>query len=212
MAKLQVALDGDLESAFAILAEVHPYIHIAEIGTPLIYREGMRAVRQIRDTYPELMLLADLKIMDAGEEEASIAFEAGANIATVLGVTNDNTIKGAVHSAQKHQGQIMVDMMQVANKVGRGRQLLNMGCDFLCVHTAYDLQSSHESPYLELQELREQLPTAKLAIAGGVNLAKLDDILPYHPDIIVVGGSITNTDHPAEQARQLYERISTYDN
>ncbi len=211
MAKLQVALDGDLESALAILAEVHPFIDIVEIGTPLIYREGMRAVRQIREIYPNLLLLADLKIMDAGEEEAHIAFEAGADIVTVLGVTNDSTIRGAVTSARQHQGQIMVDMMQVANKVERATQLLKMGCDVLCVHTAFDLQSTHESPYLELQELKEHLSSAKLAIAGGVNLAKLDDILPYQPDIIVVGGSITNSDHPAENARQLYERINTYD-
>jgi 3-hexulose-6-phosphate synthase len=212
MTKLQIALDGDYLSTLAILSQVDAFIDIAEIGTPLIYREGMRAVRHIRETYPDLMLLADLKIMDAGEEEAQIAFEAGADIVTVLGVTNNSTIRGAVKSAQKHQGQLMVDMMQVDNPIERSRQLLEMGCDILCVHTAYDLQSSQESPYLELQKLREHLPTFKLAIAGGVNLSKLDDILPYSPDIIVVGGAITGADNPADTARQLYERIKSYDN
>ena len=66
MIRLQVALDGDLDSALEILAVVHPYIDIAEIGTPLIYREGMRAVRLIHERYPDVSLLADLKIMDAG--------------------------------------------------------------------------------------------------------------------------------------------------
>lgn len=207
MPKLQIALDGDLPSTLTILSQVRPYIDIAEIGTPLIYREGMLAVRQIRATYPDLMLLADLKIMDAGEEEATIAFEAGANIVTVLGVTNDNTIQGAVNSARQHKGQLMVDMMQVDNMIDRSVQLLDRGCDVLCVHTAYDLQSSHESPYVELQGLRKHLPSARLAIAGGVNFSKLDDILPYDPDIIVVGGAITQADNPATNAQQLYERI-----
>ncbi len=61
MVKLQIALDGDLLSAQTILSQVHPFIDIVEIGTPLIYQEGMRAVRQIRETYPDLTLLADLK-------------------------------------------------------------------------------------------------------------------------------------------------------
>ena len=212
MTKLQIALDGDLPSTLTILSQVYPFIDIAEIGTPLIYREGIHAIRQIRAVYPDLILLADLKIMDAGEEEATIAFEAGANIVTVLGVTNDSTIQGAIKSARKYKGQIMVDMMQVDNLIERGKQLLDMGCDILCVHTAYDLQSSQESPYLELQSLRKQLPSAKLAIAGGVNFSKLGEILPYDPDIIVVGGAITQAENPAENARQLYEGIKSYGN
>ena len=49
MAQLQLALDGDLDSALEILSAAHPYIDIAEVGTPLVFREGMRAVRRIRE-------------------------------------------------------------------------------------------------------------------------------------------------------------------
>ena len=177
MTKLQIALDGDLASTVDILEKVHAYIDIAEIGTPLIYREGMHGIRKIRELYPDLTLLADLKIMDAGEEEAQIAFDVGANIVTVLGVTNDATIQGAVKASKASARQVMVDMMQVANPLERGRELLKMGCDILCVHTAFDLQPTQTSPYAELRHLREHLPTAQLAIAGGVNRERLDDIL-----------------------------------
>ena len=207
MTKLQVALDCDLQSALKILTRVHPYIDIVEIGTPLIIREGMNAVRQVRKEYPNLTLLADLKIMDAGEEEASIAFEAGADIVTVLGVTNEATMTGAVQSASKCQGQIMVDMMQVNHPVEHGKQFIQMGCDILCVHTAYDLQSSHDSPYYELEQLREHLRSAKLAIASGVDNTKLDEIIQYRPEIIIVGGAITRSDNHTQSAQKLYERI-----
>ncbi|MFC1960403.1 3-hexulose-6-phosphate synthase [Chloroflexota bacterium] len=210
MPRLQVALDGDLTSALAILEKIHPFVDIAEVGTPLIFREGMNAVQQIRQAYPDLALLADLKIMDAGEEEAHIAYAAGADIVTVLGVTNDATIKSAVNSAGQHHGQIMVDMMQVARQQERATQLLQMGCHVLCVHTAYDLQTSHHPPYRELEQLRQHLPSAQLAIAGGVNLEKLAEILPYQPDIIVVGGAITRAFDPAHNAQQLYQRIHAY--
>lgn len=212
MPKLQVALDGELTAAFEILAQVRPFIDIAEIGTPLIYREGMTAVQQIRQHYPDLTLLADLKIMDAGAEEAQIAFAAGADIVTVLGVTNDATVAGAVKSARQHGGQIMADLMQVANLLERATQLMQLGCAVLCVHTAYDLQSSQDSPYHELAQLRQHLPAAQLAIAGGVSLEKLDAIYPHQPDIVIVGGAITRAAVPAQSARLLYQRINMYAN
>ncbi len=208
MTKLQVALDGDLTPALDILAQVHAYIDIAEVGTPLIFREGMHGVRKIREAYPALTILADLKIMDAGEHEAQIAFDAGANIVTVMGVTNDATVRGAVKSAQSSAGQVMIDMMQVAHPLNRVNALLTMGCDILCVHTAFDLQSTQTSPYEELKHLREQLPSAQLAIAGGVNLDRLDDILPYTPDIIIVGGAITRADNPASIAQAIADKIN----
>ena len=43
--KLQLALDGDLDSNLGLVRAVRPYIDIAEIGTPLVYREGI-ALRQ----------------------------------------------------------------------------------------------------------------------------------------------------------------------
>ena len=53
----------------------------------------MEAVRRIERSFTAKTLLADLKIMDAGEGEASLAFEAGAGIVTVLGVAHDETIR-----------------------------------------------------------------------------------------------------------------------
>lgn len=212
MTRLQIALDGDLTAARAILENIQDVIDVIEIGTPLIYREGMHGVRGIRDSYPNLDVLADLKIMDAGKEEAQIAFDAGADIVTVMGITHDATIQGAVASAREYRGKVMVDMMLVDNLVERGEQLLKMGCDILCLHTAYDVQSSTESPYHDLKVLREHFPSAKLAIAGGVTYDRLDHILPYQPDVVIVGGSITRADNPKQAAKQIYERIHANDN
>jgi len=207
MTKLQVALDGTLESALSILERVHPFIDIVEVGTPLIFREGMHGVRKIRELYPDLDILADLKIMDAGEDETQIALEAGANLVTVMGVTNDETIQGTIKAVNAMGGQVMVDMMQVSDLVTRGRELFNMGCDILCVHTAYDVQSRQSSPYNALKLLRDKFPHAKLAIAGGVTVSQLDNILPYQPDVIVVGSAITRAKHPAQIAQAIANRI-----
>ncbi len=207
MAKLQIALDSDLSTAQDILKQVHPFVDIAEIGTPLIFRDGMKAVRQVRAAWSRLELVADLKIMDAGEAEADIAFEAGADCATVMALASDATITGALRSARHHQKRIMVDMMQVADPLRRARELLALGCDLLCLHTAHDLQAEHASPYAQLAQLRRALPQTGLAIAGGVKLPALDDILPLAPQVIIVGSAITSAAEPGKTARQFHERI-----
>lgn len=205
--KLQIALDGTLDDSLAILHAVHEYVGIAEIGTPLIYREGMAAVRALRDAFPDLTLLADLKIMDAGDEEASIAFEAGANIVTVLALTQDATVRGAVAAAQRHGGQVMADLMQVPDLVSCARALLEMGVAYLCLHTAHDLKGSGVSPLDGLRQMCRSLPGAPLAIAGGIGLGTIEAVVPLCPEIVIVGGAITRADDPARVARLLRERM-----
>ena len=207
MTALQLALDGDMSSALDILERVHPFIGIAEVGTPLVFREGMNAVRQIRAAFPKLTLVADLKIMDAGEAEADIAFSVGADRVTVMALASDATITGALTSARRHQKQVMIDMMQVTDPLARAKQLLALGCDLLCLHTAHDLQSAQASPYAQLAQLRAALPAAGLAIAGGVKLLTLDHILPLEPQVIIVGSAITAAADPRQVAQQFHERI-----
>ncbi len=205
--KLQLALDGNLQDSLAILEAVSGIVDVAEIGTPLIYREGMNAVRKIRERFPTLTLLADFKIMDAGEEEAIIAFDAGCDFVTVLGVTQDSTIRGAVAAARRFGKQIVADLMQVGDPVKRGRELLNLGCDYLCAHTAYDLQKAGESPLKTLKSLRQELDHAPLAVAGGISLSTIDAIVTLQPDILIVGGAITRASNPSQAALALRERI-----
>ena len=151
---------------------------------------------KIRTAYPQPRLLADLKIMDAGEAEADIAFGAGADIVTVMGVSGDETIQGALISAVKHDGQVMIDMMQLADPLERADRLIGLGCNLLCLHTAHDQQSTHGSPWRQLAQLRQAYPSLHLAIAGGVNLKVLPQIMPLHPQIIVVGSAITAAADP----------------
>ena len=208
MPKLQLALDSDLSAALDILAAARPYINIAEVGTPLVYREGMRAVEQIRARYPGLSLVADLKIMDAGELEAGIAFDAGADVTTVLALASDATIRGAVEAARRHGKHVMADMMQVAQPLTRGRELLALGVDALCLHRASDMQAAQAAPCQQLASMRAALPGANLAIAGGVTLDALEQILPYQPQTIIVGSAITGARRSSRHGAAIRQEVA----
>ena len=71
MTKLQLAVDTlSLDEALEFLEEASSDIDIVEVGTPLLYRSGLEAVRRIRAAFPKLSILCDGMIMDAGAYES----------------------------------------------------------------------------------------------------------------------------------------------
>ncbi len=206
--KLQIALDTlTLAECIELLEETKDYIDIAEVGTPFIIEEGLEPVRQLKKRFPEIEILADVKIMDAGELEASSCFKAGADIVTVLGVTHDETVLGALKAAKEYNGKIMIDMIGVNNIEERVEQLEALGVDIICVHTAFDIQSSGHNPLEELKRVNKVIKQAQRAIAGGVKLSTVDEIVEEGIDIVVVGGAIVNATDRALAAKEIKERL-----
>lgn len=204
---LQLALDAPFKRSLDILHQVRPFIDIAEIGTPQIFQNGVGIAAQYLQDFPDLDLLADLKIMDAGKFEAQIAFQAGCKYITALGVASDQTILGALEEANKYDGCLIVDMIEVENLIERCKQLLKLGADYFCLHTAYDRQQSEKAPTDSLKIIRQAFPKVKLAIAGGIGLDTIDEIVELQPDIIVVGGAITTAANPVEIAQKIRQRF-----
>ena len=202
--KLQAALDTlSLEECEKLLSETRGSIDIAEVGTPFVIEEGMRPVRVFKEKFPGIEVLADVKIMDAGEYEADKCFEAGADICTVLGVSNNATIEGVVRSAKRHGKKVMVDMIEVGDLAARAKEIDAMGVDYICVHTAFDVQKTGKDPLDELRVLNRVIQNAKPAVAGGVKLSTIDAIVEEGAEIIVVGGFICNAEDRAATAREL---------
>ena len=112
--QLQFAMDTlTTEHALELAGEAAPYVDVIELGTPLIKSAGLSAITAVKEAHPDKIVFADLKTMDAGELEADIAFQAGADLVTVLGVAGDSTIAGAVKSAKQHGKGIVVDLIGV---------------------------------------------------------------------------------------------------
>jgi 3-hexulose-6-phosphate synthase len=206
---LQLALDLiELEAAEALIAGVKDSVDILEAGTPLIVRYGISAVRAFKRLAPEKLVLADVKIMDAGNYEAALAFENGADIVTVLAAAEDATIKGAVKEAAKWGKKTMADLIAVNDPVKRALQVAEMGVDYVCVHTATDVQSEENNPLKELQLVKGVLDGPVIAVAGGVNLKTLPDIMRCGPEIVIVGSAVTGSGDAANAAARFKEMIA----
>lgn len=206
--KLQIALDDfTLDQAMDLLKKVASDIDIVEVGTPFMMKYGMEAVRAMKSTFPSVEVLCDAKIMDGGALEASITFEAGADYVTVLGVTDDLTIQECVAAAKKFKGRIVVDMICVSDLKKRIETVEAMGVDVIAIHTGLDQQAVGRTPLDDLKEMRQHVKHTALAVAGGINLDTIDEYMKYQPEIIIVGGGITNADDPIAAAKALAKRM-----
>ena len=206
--KLQVAMDVlTTDAALALAGQVAPYVDIIELGTPLIKAEGLRAVTAIKQAHPDKIVFADLKTMDAGELEADIAFSAGADLVTVLGTAGDSTIAGAVKAAVKHDKGIVVDLIGVADKVARAREVIALGAVFVEMHAGLDEQAEEG---FSLQTLLTAGETAQVpfSLAGGVSAATIAAVQRSGAAVAVAGGAIYGSDDPAAAAAELRAAIA----
>ncbi|MFV1980696.1 MAG: orotidine 5'-phosphate decarboxylase / HUMPS family protein, partial [Rhodothermia bacterium] len=76
-----VDLDEALETAETAIASGVDWL---EAGTPLIIAEGMHGVRALRERFPDVPIVADLKTMDGGWLEAELMAKAGATHVVVM--------------------------------------------------------------------------------------------------------------------------------
>ncbi len=144
------------EDAAELAKKRKDYVDIVEIGTPIIYNEGLPAVKHMADNISNVKVLADMKIMDAADYEVSQAIKIGADVITILGVAKKtkNPIKAAIEEAHKNNKQLLVDMIAVQDLEKRAKELNQMGADYIAVHTGYDLQAEGQSPLESLRTVK----------------------------------------------------------
>ncbi|MEM0129444.1 MAG: 3-hexulose-6-phosphate synthase [Thermoplasmata archaeon] len=207
---LQVALDFENLSRALLAAKeaVEGGADWVEAGTPLVKSEGLDAVRELKKAFPDRRIVADLKVMDTGAFEVEIAAKAGADIVTVLGAADDDTIAEAVRGGELYGAEVMVDLLNVADPVGRGRRAAELGAAAVCWHVGIDMQMQARTPFERLEELARALPVP-VGVAGGLTSESVAAAVRAGAQILIVGGAITKSPDIAEATRRIRTAIAT---
>jgi len=109
-----------------------------EAGTPLILAEGLHGVRALRQAFPGVPIVADLKTMDGGYLEAEMMAKAGATHVVVMARAHEETIKCVVKAGRDYGVSVMGDNLGCPDMVDGARQLEDLGCDIIIHHIGYD--------------------------------------------------------------------------
>ena len=196
MPVLQVALDlMQLNRSIVIAHEaVDGGADWIEAGTPLIKSEGAEAVRALRREFPNRKIIADTKTMDVGSFEVEIMAKAGADIVTVLGLADDATIEEAVMAGRKYGAEIMVDMINVPDRVQRAKEVEKLGAAYICMHMGIDTQMRGEEPPIDVLRKIVDAVSIPVAVAGGITAENAGEYVEAGATDVIVGGAIIKTE------------------
>jgi len=204
--KLQLALDTpDLTHELELAGKVAAYVDLIEAGTPLLIREGIRAVRELRRRHRGRPIVADIKVVDAGEPIAELAFAAGATVVTVLGNASDELIERVVRSANRYDGQVMADSLTVTNIPERARQLRDLGVSSLCVNRRGFKRVKGLNREERIGQIEDLVKKIELPVylAGGIDAAELASLRELPLAGVIVGAAIAGASSPAEVAKKM---------
>ena len=207
---LQLALDlMQLKRSVAIAHEaVDGGVDWIEVGTPLIKSEGAEAVRTLRREFPGKKLIADTKTMDTGAFEVEIMAKAGADIVTVLGLAEDSTIEEAVLAGRKYGAEIMVDMINVPDRVERAKQVASLGVGYICMHMGIDTQMKGAEPPIDTLRKIVDAVDIPIAVAGGITAENAGMYVEAGATDVIVGGGITKAPDIKKAAEDLKRSMS----
>ncbi|UNE35419.1 orotidine 5'-phosphate decarboxylase [Vermiphilus pyriformis] len=205
--KLQIAFDiTDLERALDIAHKVSEYTNIIEIGTPLLYTHGIKAVEKFRNAFPKKALLADTKIIDRSKETITAFAHAGADWMTVMAGTSKNVIHTACTVASSLNKKIMLDLLDAGSLGQSAMEAKNLGVDALLFHEPYDEQES--LLLLDKWEMVRGNTTLPIFVSAKIKRETINSIISIHPDGIVIGRAIVEADNPVQEAEYFYNLIN----
>lgn len=168
-----------------------------EAGTPLILAEGLHGVRRLRERFPEVPIVADLKTMDGGYLEAEMMAKAGATHVVVMARAHKETIKCVVKAGQDFGVKVMGDNLACPDMVGAAKWLEDLGCDYIIHHIGYDerrgIAASGQRMPSPLDQLREVVEAVSVPVqaVGGLTLEQAIACPRYGAPLVVLGAPLT---------------------
>ena len=168
-----------------------------EAGTPLILAEGLHGVRKLREAFPTIPIVADLKTMDGGYLEAEMMAKAGATHVVVMARAHAETIKVVVQAGKDYGVKVMGDNLGCPDMVAGAKWLEDLGCDYIIHHIGYDERRGIAAQGLKMpspmDQLREVVNAVKVPVqaVGGLTLEQAIRCPEYGAPMVVLGAPLT---------------------
>ncbi|RKX34836.1 MAG: D-arabino 3-hexulose 6-phosphate aldehyde lyase [Verrucomicrobia bacterium] len=168
-----------------------------EAGTPLILAEGLRGVRGLREHFPDVPIVADLKTMDGGYLEAEMMARAGATHVVVMERSHEETIRCVVQAGRDFGVKVMGDNLAAPDMVAAARRLEDLGCDYVIHHIGYDerrgIAAAGNRMPSPLDQLRAVVDAVSVPVqaVGGLTLEQAVQCPSYGAPLVVLGAPLT---------------------
>lgn len=211
---LQIALDNlTIEEAINSAKKVRKYIDVIEVGTILIASEGKKAIKALKEEFPDKIIVADGKIADAGKVFGKMFFENGADYTTCICAAEVPTITETMKIASEYNSANEVQIEMTSNFTWEQvEQWKKAGVPQVVWHRSRDSQASGvkwgEKDIQAVKRLAEM--GFKVTVTGGVALEdiKLFKDIPIY--IFIAGRSLRDAANPELAAKEFKDEFAKY--
>lgn len=224
---VQISLDIiDIDEALETAAmAMRAGVDWLEAGTPLILAEGLHGVRKLREVFPKVPIVADLKTMDGGYLEAEMMAKAGATCVVVMARAHEETIKCVIKAGHDFGIKVMGDNLGCDDMIAAATWLEYLGCDYVIHHIGYDqrrgIAARGEPMPSPLDQLREVVKVVNIPVqaVGGLTLEQAIRCPEYGAPLVVLGAPLTIDNDSFKTAkgdlesslRLICEKIHSYE-
>jgi 3-hexulose-6-phosphate synthase len=195
-----------------------------EAGTPLILAEGTRGVRELHARFPQVPIVADLKIMDGAYLETELMAKAGASLVVVMGQAHRESIELTVQAGHDFGVKVMGDTMAMEDPVDGAKLLEELGCDYIVHHIGYDYRTIRRRQGLPIPSPLDRLADVVRAVSipvqavGGLSLEQAIASPRYGAPLVVIGAPLvidadafqTATGKVEDSLRLICEQVHAY--
>lgn len=196
---VQISLDlTDIDEALTTAAmAIRAGVDWLEAGTPLILAEGLHGVKALREAFPEVPIVADLKTMDGGYLEAEMMAKAGATHVVVMARAHEETIRCVVKAGRDFGAKVMGDNLGCPDMVEAARWLEDLGCDYVVHHIGYDerrgIAARGQRMPSPLDQLRDVVAAVGIPVqaVGGLSLEQAIRCPEFGAPLVVLGAPLT---------------------
>ncbi|MBE2895893.1 3-keto-L-gulonate-6-phosphate decarboxylase UlaD [Pasteurellaceae bacterium HPA106] len=210
---LQIALDSlDLKTAQETAQNAADSVDIIEIGTILAFAEGMNAVRTLRSTHPNHIIVCDMKTTDGGAILAKMAFDAGADWLTVSAAAHIATIEACKKVADSYNDHREIQIEIYGNWTFEDAQnWVDLGIKQAIYHRSRDAELAGKGwTEQDLEKMRKLSALGlEISITGGIVPEDIHLFKGINAKTFIAGRALAG-ERGKVTAQQLRDEINKY--
>ncbi|WP_372367454.1 orotidine 5'-phosphate decarboxylase / HUMPS family protein [Candidatus Uabimicrobium sp. HlEnr_7] len=194
--KLSVSLEFlHLENAiFCAEQSVSAGVDIIEIGSTLLKSTGLTSIKVLRERFPEVTLVADMKVQSNVESEIKAVADAGANSVTISGNVSPQIWQQSLEVAKEHSVNVILDFRDVVHPRRHINKNIPDGFDTIML--------SLQQPSFALLQKTTSILTTPIGVQG---VEEEDDIV----EAISLGASVIGIRFSDAKEKSIQEAVKS---
>lgn len=196
---------ADLAQAIKLAEQTADCADIIGVGSLLLFKEGVAAVKAFKSAFPNKEIFAETKLVEKTEEAITLMAQAGASYVSVLAGTFNTSVKKAVATAHRFDIKLALDLLDAPSLGQAAMDASTLGADMLILHYAPHMEEANDidSVWHNVRD-NTKLP---IFVTGKIDVSNFQQVISLKPQGIMIGSPVTRAESPVKAAQTFRDLI-----